>query len=66
MASLQCELVEASKSLFRSIDAPLPHPPTPPVCSLMASLIELHRLARQLIRPQKLMALQFSTTYIFD
>ena len=37
----------------------------PPVCSLMASLIATH-LADQLIRPDWLMALQFSTNYIFD
>jgi len=37
------------KSLF---PLPPPPPPTPPVCSLMASLIELHLAADQLIRPQ--------------
>ena len=42
------------KSSFQKIchsSFTLPRPP-PPVCSLMASLIELHLAADQLIRPQ--------------
>lgn len=42
------------KSLFQKIchsSFTLPRPPPPPVCSLMASLIELH-LANQLIPPE--------------